>query len=193
METAPTLAFNSRFIEVGLRTAIRYIRVTQVRVGKIMITATTELAIRWLVLLGVEDNEAPVSPKKGAVPLRCSPSYLAKTSNLLVKAGILKSIRGIRGGVVFARPPEEISLLEVFEACQGLLTASYCRESNGGMEVCSYHTAMKELHEATTHTLKKWTLKDLLKNPARCPGEGPSECRMYFEDCHKVPSASSRD
>jgi Rrf2 family protein len=158
-----------------------------------MITATTELAIRWLVYLGVADSAAPTSPKRGAIALRCSPSYLAKTSNLLVKAGILRSIRGIRGGVVFARPPEEISLLDVFEACQGLLTASYCRESNHRMGVCSYHEAMKELHESTTNTLMKWTIKDLLKNPARCPKEGPSGCRMYFEDCQKVPGASSSD
>lgn len=148
-----------------------------------MITATTELAIRWLFYLAVSENEDPISPKTGASALRCSPSYLAKTSSLLVKAGILRSVRGIKGGVVFAKPPEEVSLLEVFEACQGLLTANYCRDSNHGKEVCSYHTAMKELHEATIKILSNWTIKGLLKNPARCPEEGPTDCRMYFEDC----------
>ncbi len=157
-----------------------------------MITATTELAIRWLVYLAVTGDEHPTSPRRGAGALRCSPSYLAKTSNLLVKAGILRSIRGIRGGVVFARRPEEVSLLEVVEACQGLLTASYCGESTHNTEVCSYHSAMKELHEATTRALAKWTIKDLLKNPARCPEEGPTNCRMYFEDCLEVKRASRR-
>jgi len=157
-----------------------------------MITATTELAIRWLVYLAVAGDENPTSPKRGAESLRCSPSYLAKTSNLLVKAGILRSIRGIRGGVVFARPLDRVSLLEVVEACQGLLTASYCGEANHGKEICSYHSAMKELHEATTRTLARWTIKDLLENPARCPEEGPTDCRMYFEDCQKVRSANRK-
>ncbi|HUV12373.1 MAG TPA: Rrf2 family transcriptional regulator [Acidobacteriota bacterium] len=154
-----------------------------------MITATTELAIRWLVYLAVAGDENPTSPRRGAGALHCSPSYLAKTSSLLVKAGILRSIRGIRGGVVFARHPEEISLLHVVEACQGLLTARYCGEADQKTEVCSYHSAMKEVHEATTQALSRWTIKDLLENPARCPEEGPTDCRMYFEDCQKVRSA----
>ncbi len=157
-----------------------------------MITATTELAIRWLVYLAVMGDENPTSPRRGAGALRCSSSYLAKTSNLMVKAGILRSIRGIRGGVVFARRPEEVSLLQVVEACQGLLTARYCGGADQNTEVCSYHSAMKELHEATTQALTKWTIRDLLKNPARCPGEGPTDCKMYFEDCQKVKSARRR-
>lgn len=156
-----------------------------------MITATTELAIRWLVYLAITGDENPTSPRRGADALSCSPSYLAKTSSLLVKAGILRSVRGIRGGVVLARDPEEVSLLDVVEACQGLLTANYCRESNEDSEVCSYHSAMKELHEITTGTLDRWTIKDLLKHPTRCPQKGLAECRMFFKDCEGINKAGT--
>ena len=37
----------------------------------------------------------------------------------LVEAGFLKSVTGRKRGYTFARPPEEISLLELFEAIEG--------------------------------------------------------------------------
>ena len=151
-----------------------------------MITGTTELAIRWLVYLAVGNHEGPLSPKRGAQFLDCSPSYLAKTSNILVKAGILQSVRGIHGGVLLAKSPEEITLLEVVEACEGLLTAAYCSEPGHETNLCSFHEAMKEFHEEMTNVLSRWTLKGLLERPARCPEKGDTECKMYFADCSKI-------
>jgi len=37
----------------------------------------------------------------------------------LLKAGIIKAARGINGGIKLARPLDEITLFEVFEAAQG--------------------------------------------------------------------------
>ena len=45
--------------------------------------------------------------------------YLAKIFRRLVKARLVKSVRGRKRGYVFARPPEEISLLELFEVVEG--------------------------------------------------------------------------
>jgi len=114
----------------------------------------------------------------------CSPSYLAKTVGLLVRAGVLRSIRGSAGGVLLARTPQEINLLDVVEACQGLITAQYCDGYGESHEVCSYHRAMLELHEATVGTLSKWTLKDLLRYPA-FPSHADHECRMVFTGCER--------
>lgn len=151
-----------------------------------MINATTELAIRWLVFLAVNNRGEPVSPKRGAESLACSPSYLAKTSNILVKAGILQSTRGIRGGVLLAKNPEDITLLEIVEATEGLMTAAFCHEAGKEEEVCSFHQAMKDLHESVTRLLSDWTLQRILERPARCPEIGESQCKMFFKDCSKL-------
>ncbi len=45
--------------------------------------------------------------------------YLAKIFRKLVKARFVKSVRGRKRGYVFAKPPEEISLLELFEVIEG--------------------------------------------------------------------------
>ncbi len=45
--------------------------------------------------------------------------YLAKILQKLVKAGLIKAVRSQRRGYVFVKPPEEISLLELFELIEG--------------------------------------------------------------------------
>ena len=45
--------------------------------------------------------------------------YLAKIFGRLVKARLVRSVRSRKRGYVFARPPEEISLLELFEIIEG--------------------------------------------------------------------------
>jgi DNA-binding IscR family transcriptional regulator len=86
---------------------------------------------------------------------------------------------------VLARDPEEITLLEIVESCQGLIVSNYCREIERNGEVCSFHLAMQELHEATLKTLAAWTLKRLMASPARCPGTEITDCKMFFQGCNK--------
>ena len=45
--------------------------------------------------------------------------YLAKIFQKLVKARFVRAVRGKKRGYVFARPPEEIRLLELLEAIEG--------------------------------------------------------------------------
>ena len=48
-----------------------------------------------------------------------SESYLAKVFQALVRAGLLTSLRGAKGGYGLARPAEEITVREVIEAIEG--------------------------------------------------------------------------
>lgn len=45
--------------------------------------------------------------------------YLAKVLQQLARAGFVRSVRGRHRGYVFARSPEEISLLELLETLEG--------------------------------------------------------------------------
>jgi len=45
--------------------------------------------------------------------------YLLKIMQHMVKANVLRSKRGFRGGFVLARPAKEISMLEIIEAAEG--------------------------------------------------------------------------
>ena len=52
--------------------------------------------------------------------------YLAKIVQSLAKAGIVRTQRGVGGGISLARPPEEINMFDVLEAIEGPLTINRC-------------------------------------------------------------------
>lgn len=54
------------------------------------------------------------------------PSFLAKIISQLSIAGLIHTSRGARGGVSLARPPENISVLEVVEAIDGPIALNEC-------------------------------------------------------------------
>lgn len=161
-----------------------------------MITRTSELAILALVVLGLESEGEPLSPRQLGERLEGSQSYLAKVLGMLVKAGLLRSFRGAKGGVLLARSPEEIRLLDVVEACQGLLVGNYCRAlDHPGFPVCAFHQAMADVHRATVEALSRWTLADLLEQPTpgRLPASGPP-CKMKFEGWERyIPEESAAE
>jgi Rrf2 family transcriptional regulator, nitric oxide-sensitive transcriptional repressor len=136
-----------------------------------MLTQTSESALKALIYLVHYGGPEPVPPREIAEQIGASPSYMAKITRMLVKTNILRSHRGSLGGVSLSRSPESISLLDVVEACQGLLVGNYCEGiSDHPAPVCAFHQAMVEVHEATISVLSKWTLAKLAQAPA--PGDG---------------------
>ncbi len=131
-----------------------------------MLNKTSETALRGLLHVARSGRDAPVSPAAIAERVGASPSYMAKISTLLVKADILKTFRGMYGGVTLSRSPGEITLLEIVEACQGRILADYCQFHPDLKQVCAYHEAMNQLHSAVIETLGAWSLGDILARPA---------------------------
>jgi Rrf2 family protein len=66
------------------------------------------------------------STKEIATTLGVSENHLSKILQRLTKVGIVKSIRGPRGGFLLNKKPSEISLKDVYEAIDGPLTLSGC-------------------------------------------------------------------
>ena len=66
----------------------------------------------------------------------------------LRRAGILQSQRGVKGGYSFARPAEELTVLEVVEALEGSLGADAARQ--GGAVFADAIAAMRAQLAAVT-------------------------------------------
>ncbi len=130
-----------------------------------MITKTTRLAIRLLIHLGRGNPELVQSPRAIAEALEESPTYLAKVTRLLVKAGILRAEKGAHGGVYLAKPAERITLLAIVEGCQGSIVGDYCQPGCNTKITCSYHAAAEELRTAIVGVLSQWNLVRLMERP----------------------------
>ena len=90
--------------------------------------------------------------------------YLEQLVPPLVAAGILRSVRGAKGGVLLARHPQEIRLIEVVEALEGSLAPVECLNNPG---VCSRSLSCVtrdiwgELESAISGVLSSRTFQDL--------------------------------
>jgi Rrf2 family transcriptional regulator, nitric oxide-sensitive transcriptional repressor len=152
-----------------------------------LLTQASELAVRVLVVVALEQRGEPLTPRSLAERMQCSVSYLSKVLGSLTRVGILTAVRGARGGVLLAREPSEISLLEVVEACDGFLVANYCRSLGPQpLQVCGFHVAMKEIHDTMTGLLTRWRLSDLLEVPVSVLPDGTvGSCKMAFTGCER--------
>lgn len=94
--------------------------------------------------------------------------FLLKISRYLIKAGLLKSYRGVEGGFALARRPEDINLYDVVEAMEGPIVIHRClgdREACNRQctHQCPVHKALHGIQNQLVAGLKKVTFADLAR------------------------------
>lgn len=76
-------------------------------------------ALHALMYMVRHNTQLPATTSTIAKAEGIPSGYLAKVFQQLAKARFVRAARGKKRGYVFARPPEEINLLELFEAIEG--------------------------------------------------------------------------
>ncbi len=89
------------------------------------VTRKADYAIRCVLHLS-RDPEAVTSVEDISKAMFVPKTFLAKILQSLMKAGIVTSTRGIKGGFQLAKRPKDINLLEVIEAIQGPAAPNLC-------------------------------------------------------------------
>lgn len=93
--------------------------------------------------------------------------FLSKILQLLVKHKLLVSMKGPNGGFRLSRPPEDISLIEVVEAIDGLDIFSQCgivfKECDDN-DPCPIHPEYKKFRERVHHLFQTKTLEGLAED-----------------------------
>lgn len=92
------------------------------------ITSKSPYAVRALAELARSGGSGPVPIGEIARRRDIPVQFLEGLFATLRRAGILQSQRGVKGGYSFARPPEELTVLEVVEALEGRLGADAARQ-----------------------------------------------------------------
>lgn len=80
-----------------------------------MISQTAEYALRAIVCLA-EQPELPRTTQEIAARAKIPAGYLAKVMQSLVRARLVSSQRGLRGGFTLRRAPSEMTVLDVVNA-----------------------------------------------------------------------------
>ena len=87
----------------------------------LVITTKSPYAVRALAELARRGQSTPVPIGEIARARDIPVQFLEGLFATLRRAGILQSQRGVKGGYTFARPPSEITVLEVVELLEGEL------------------------------------------------------------------------
>jgi Rrf2 family protein len=89
------------------------------------ISDAAALALHAVTML-VQHPEAPLPTRTIAAALKCSEAHLSKVMQRLVRAGVVVSARGPKGGFKLAQAEGKLNILGVLEAIEGPLTSGGC-------------------------------------------------------------------
>jgi Rrf2 family iron-sulfur cluster assembly transcriptional regulator len=84
-----------------------------------MLSKSCIYGLQAVLYLASQKQDGYVSIREISDSLGFSYAFLTKVLQELTRRGLLQSLRGPHGGVVLARPAEEITLAEIVEAIDG--------------------------------------------------------------------------
>jgi len=127
----------------------------------------TDYAFRAVLYLARQSKgkvvEAQVIARHEVVPMR----FLLKIMPSLIRAGIVRSQRGVGGGYCLARDPEKITFLDVLEAVEGPVSINRCLNepdscSKNGAPECPVHQTLSGIQAKLVQELKSHNFAELL-------------------------------
>ena len=96
-------------------------------------------------------------------------AFLAQILPLLANRGVVRSQQGAHGGYTLARPPSEITFLEIIEAVEGPLRLNKCTGEQHDdcmlQETCEMHSVWSAAQKLTAEFLGNVTMADMLQAP----------------------------
>lgn len=130
-----------------------------------MLSLTAEYALRAMICLARMIDEWPVPGRVIAEESKIPAKYLSAILGDLVRAGVLESSPGRTGGFRMARPPKEITLLEVFEPFEPSIGSRrpcpFGNETCSDENPCAGHEPWKKVRESFSKFLCETSVYDV--------------------------------
>jgi Rrf2 family protein len=162
-----------------------------------MLSQTVEYALRAVVHLAQHAPEAQTTAQIASAT-RVPQAYLVKVLQGLGRAGIVRSYRGIGGGMVLDRAREELTILEVVNAVEPIRRITTCPLgiATHGARLCPLHRRIDEAIAQVEAAFHNTTLDQLLTEPNAstplCGGSCPAEPIAHLTSLAPAPIAGKR-
>jgi Rrf2 family protein len=133
------------------------------------LTRSADYAVRAMLDIADQTEQEEGRARTHMVAQRqdIPPALLAKLVPLLVRAGLLDSQRGARGGLYLARSASDISMLEIVEAIEGPIAINRCTATPvlcDRINHCSVHPVWQQAQDYLVELLRTTSLEDLRAN-----------------------------
>ena len=129
------------------------------------LSSRSRYGFRAILELGIEYGKGPIQIKVISDREAISNKYLEQLIAMLKASGLVRSMRGPKGGYVLSRPPQEIKLSEIFTTLEGPLLTVECLDHP---DVCPRHAdcvtrdLWMEMQDAVVKVLEGKTLQDMV-------------------------------
>ena len=133
------------------------------------LTSKGRYAVMALADLAKFDNKIPVSLRDISLRQGISLLFLEQIFSKLKKNSIVKSIRGVNGGYILSKKPDEIKLANIFNAVDEEVKTVQCKKEskkgcNGKAVKCLTHNLWDELENHINNFFEEKSLDDLVKD-----------------------------
>ena len=128
------------------------------------LTTKGRYGLRAMIELAGSGDDGPMLMGEIAARQGLSRKYLHALLTSLKEAGLVRSVRGSRGGYLLAKPAAEIRISDVFEALEGPLAIVDCLNGDAHCErtdECLARGMWSELNDVMVGYLKTTTLAGL--------------------------------
>ena len=134
------------------------------------ITNAADYAIRSMLYIASLPEDRVVLRSEVAEAQKIPSSFMAKILRGLVRAGLLRSSRGVHGGFALAKPASDITLLEVIEAIEGPISVTNCvpePDACGHSANCPASAVWARVQDQIAEILGDASLETLVSTPRR--------------------------
>lgn len=129
------------------------------------LSSRSRYGFRAILELALEYGKGPMQIKTISDRESISNKYLEQLIAMLKASGLVRSMRGPKGGYVLSRPPNEIRLSEIFTTLEGPLLTVECLdhpEICPRCAECVTRDLWAEMQEAVLKVLEGKTLQDMV-------------------------------
>lgn len=129
------------------------------------LSSRSRYGLRAILDLALEYGGGPLQIKVIAERENISNKYLEQLMTILKTAGLVRSLRGPRGGYLLVRPPNEVKLSEVFTVLEGPLITVECLQHPDFCPRCAEcitRQVWAKIQDAMLGVLESITLQDLV-------------------------------
>jgi Rrf2 family protein len=133
-----------------------------------MFSRTAEYALRAVVHLAYSAPQARTTDEIAEAGRIAHRAYLSKILQKLCRAGVVRSQRGVGGGMTLAKPPEELTILEVVNAVEPIGRIRECPLGLAahGIHLCPLHKRMDNALALVEQALGATSLAEVLSEPS---------------------------
>ncbi len=138
------------------------------------LTTRSRYGTRAMTELAIHYGQGPLMLEEISRRQDISRRYLEHIFANLRTAGLVKGLRGPRGGYVLTRAPDEILVSDIVSAVEGLLYIVDCLHDKQVCKLakkCLTRPLWQEVNEAIMKVLESRSLADLVNSEKSCPAE----------------------